>query len=175
MKGIIGAATVVGCLQHGASVCDEQFTGSPLLVELKARSLASSREDENFLAALRHSATVKTGEFPPAALVELYCEPGAVAARLRRLHLVIVDLCHPRKTATKIEKKFHRQVTCVRDIGAVSITPVPLWNNEEWRCRYVFGCSLDDSDKPVFLVWPERTESNGVCVVFTDSTLASDP
>ena len=142
-------------------MCDEQFTGSPLLVELKARSLASSREDENFLTALRHSATVKTGEFPPAALVELYHEPGAVAARLRRLHLVIVDLCHPRKPVTKIEKKFHRQVTCVRDTGAISITPIPLWNNEEWRCRYVFGYSLDDSDKPVFLVWPERTESNG--------------
>ena len=102
MKGIIGAATVVGCLQHGAGVCDERSTGSSLLVELKASSLASSREDENFLAALRHSATVKTGEFPPAALVELYHEPGAVAARLRRLHLVIVDLCHPRKTATKL-------------------------------------------------------------------------
>ena len=63
MKGIIGAATVVGCLQHGAGVCDERSTGSSLLVELKASSLASSREDENFLAALRHSATVKTGEF----------------------------------------------------------------------------------------------------------------
>ena len=138
MKGIIGAATVVGCLQHGAGVCDEQFTGSPVLVELKARSLASSGEDENFLTALRHSATVKTGEFPPAALVELYHEPGAVAARLRRLHLVIVDLCHPRKTATKIEKKFHRQITCVRDTGAVSITPIPLWNNEEW-C--IFACT----------------------------------
>ena len=163
MKGIVGAATVVGCLQHGAGVCDEQFTGSPLLVELKARSLASSREDENFLTALRHSATIKTGEFPPAALVELYHEPGAVAARLRRLHLIIVDLCHPRKTVTKIEKKFHRQITCVRDTGAVSITPIPLWNNEAWRCRYVFGYRLDDSDKPVFLIWPERTESNGFC------------
>ena len=42
MKGIIGAATVVGCLQHGAGVCDEQSTGSSLLVELKASSLASS-------------------------------------------------------------------------------------------------------------------------------------
>ena len=80
----------------------------------------------NFLAALRHSATVKTGEFPPAALVELYHEPGAVAARLRRLHLMIVDLCHPRKTVTKIEKKFFQQITRVRDTEAVSITPGPL-------------------------------------------------
>ena len=128
MKGIIGAATVVGCLQHGAGVCDEQSTGSSLIVELKASSLVSSREDGNFLAALRHSATVKTGEFPPAALLELYHEPGAVADRLRRLHLMIVDLCHPRKTVTKIEKKFFQQITRVRDTETVSITPIPLWN-----------------------------------------------
>ena len=31
-------------------------------------------------------------EFPPAALVELYYEPEASTTRLRRLHLVIVDL-----------------------------------------------------------------------------------
>ena len=74
MKGIIGAATVVGCLQHGVGICDERSTGSSLLVELKAGSLAHSRDDANFLAAFRRSATVKTGEFPPAALVELYHE-----------------------------------------------------------------------------------------------------
>ena len=33
---------------------------------------------------------------------------------------------------------------------------------EEWRCRYVFGYSLDDSDKPVYLIWPERTRNNGL-------------
>ena len=71
MKGIIGAATVVGCLQHGVGICDERSTGSSLLVELKTGSLAQSRDDSNFLEAFRLSATVKTGEFPPAALVEL--------------------------------------------------------------------------------------------------------
>ena len=45
--------------------------------------------------------------------------------------------------------------------AAGGTTPIPLWGNEAWRCRYVFGYSLDDSDKPVFLIWPERTESNG--------------
>ena len=43
MKGIIGAATVVGCLQHGVGICDERSTGSSLLVELKAGSLAQSK------------------------------------------------------------------------------------------------------------------------------------
>ena len=162
MKGIIGAATVVGCLQHGVGICDERSTGSSLLVELKAGSLAQSRDDSNFLEAFRLSATVKTGEFPPAALVELYHEPEASAARLRRLHIVIVDLCHPRRTATRTEKHFHQQITGLRNERGGSVTPIPLCNQEEWRCRYVFGYSLDDSDKPVYLIWPERTGNNGL-------------
>ena len=162
MKGIIGAATVVGCLQHGVGICDERSTGSSLLVELKAGSLAQSRDDSNFLGALRLSATVKTGEFPPAALVELYHEPEASAARLRRLHIVIVDLCHPRRTATRTEKHFHQQIIGLRNERGGSVTPIPLCNQEEWRCRYVFGYSLDDSDKPVYLIWPERTRNNGL-------------
>ena len=161
MKGIIGAAALVGCLQHGAGVCDEQSTGSPLLVALKARSLDRSRNDNDFLDAFRHSAATKTGEFPPAALVEIYHEPGAVAARLRRLHLIIVDLCHPRKSVTRTEKQFHRQLATVHDTRAVGTTPIPLWRDEAWRYRYMFGYGLDDSDQPVFLIWPERTEHNG--------------
>ena len=38
----------------------------------------------------------------------------------------------------------------MEDTEAVSITPIPLWNNEEWKCRYVFGYSLDDSDNLSF-------------------------
>ena len=159
MKGLIGAATVVGCLQHGAGVCEQQHTGSPLLVALKAGSLARSRGDDDFLKALRLSAATKAGGVPPAALVEIYHEPGAVAARLRRLHLIIVDLCHPRKVVTKTEKFLYRQMLAVRDTWAVGTTPGG--RNETWRCRYSFGYGLDDSDKPVFLVWPERTEHNG--------------
>ena len=133
MKGIIGAATVVGCLQHGVGICDERSTGSCLLVKLKAGSLAQSRDDSNVLEAFRLSATVKTGEFPPAALVEVYHEPEASAARLRRM--VIVDLCHPRKTATRTEKHFYQQITGLRNERGGSVTPIPLCNQEEWRYR----------------------------------------
>ena len=55
MKEIIGAATVVGCLQHGVGICDERSTGSSLPVELEAGSLAQLRDDSNFLEALRLS------------------------------------------------------------------------------------------------------------------------
>ena len=51
--------------------------------------------------------------------MELYHEAEAIAARLRRLHLVIVDLCHPRKTATRTEKQFYQQITQLRDARGV--------------------------------------------------------
>ena len=56
----------------------------------------------------------------------------------------------------------HRQMAAVHDTWAVGTTPIPLWRNEAWRCRYSFGYSLDDSNKPVFLIWPSRTEHNGL-------------
>ena len=115
----------------------------------------------------RLSATIKTGEFPPAALVELYYEPEASTARLRRLHLVIVDLLLPRKTATWTEKHFYQQITGLWNDRGDNVTPIPLCNQEEWRCRYVFGYSLDDSDKPVYLIWPERTRTNGFWLLDT--------
>ena len=167
MKRIIGAATVVGCLQHGVGICDERSTGCPLLVELKAGSLAQSSDDSKFLEAFRLSATVKTGEFPPAALVELYHEPEASTAQLWRLHLVIVDLLHPRKTATWAEKHFYKQITGLCNDRGDSVTPIPLSNQEEWKGRYVFGYSLDDSDKPVYLIWPQRTRNNGLWLLDT--------
>ena len=36
-------------------------------------------------------------------------------------------------------------------------------------CRYSFGYGLDDSDKPVFLLWPERTEHNGFGLIDVES------
>ena len=92
--------------------------------------------------------------------MELYHEPEASAARLRRLHLVIVDLRHPRRTATRTEKLFYQQIPGLWNDRGGSVTPIPMCNQEEWRCRYVFGYSLDDSDKPVYLIWPERTRNN---------------
>ena len=95
--------------------------------------------------------------------------PGAVSARLRRLHLIIVHLCHPRKVVTKSEKYLYRHMLTARDTWAIGTTPIPLRQNESWRCRYSFGYGLDDSDKPVFLLWPERTEHNGFGLIDVES------
>ena len=124
MKGIIGAATAVGCSMV------QECVMSNSLVALFLWNLKPEAQPDRERMRIFSPPSVKTGKFPPAALVEIYHEPGAVAARLRRLHLIVVDLCHPRKTVTKIEKKFHRQITCVRDTRAVGTTPIPLCTNE---------------------------------------------
>ena len=71
------------------------------LIALRAESLAVFRSDEDFLERPFSYLQLEkqTDELPPVALVEIYQEPGVKSARLRRLHLIIVDLCHPQKTS----------------------------------------------------------------------------
>ena len=45
MKGLIGAATVVGSLQHGAGVCEEAANEESLRIALKANNLTTSTSD----------------------------------------------------------------------------------------------------------------------------------
>ena len=76
VKGIIGAATVVGCLQHGA--VQEYVTNNSLVALFLWNSKLEpepKRENDDFLTTFQHSATIQTGEFRPAALVEIYHEP----------------------------------------------------------------------------------------------------
>ena len=75
MKGLVGAATVVGSLQHGSGICAQRADADPLQVALRASSLNLSQQDEDFLRQFRASATVTNGSFPPAALVEICHEP----------------------------------------------------------------------------------------------------
>lgn len=48
-KKIVGAATVVGCLQHGAGICEQRVKGNPLRVALRAEDLSTSYLDDEFL------------------------------------------------------------------------------------------------------------------------------
>ena len=68
----------------------------------------------------------------------------------------------PTENCNQNGEAFYQQITGLRNERGGSVTPIPLCNQEEWRCRYVFGYSLDDSDKPVYLTWPERTRNNGL-------------
>ena len=81
------------------------------------RQFPSAGFAEKIKTSFQGSPSEKVGEFPPAALVEVYQEPGAEFARLRRLHLIIVDLRHPRRTIAKaarylynVSRKTYNQV-----------------------------------------------------------------
>jgi len=99
MKGLIGAATVVGSLQHGAGVCEEAANEAPLRIGLKATNFTTSTSDATFLH-FRFAARSKSGKYPPSALIEVHQDLEAEVAKLRRLHLIIVDLLHPKRKQT---------------------------------------------------------------------------
>ena len=134
MKGLVGAATVVGNLQHGSGICEQRADADPLQVALRASSLNLSQQDEDFLRHFRASAAVTNGWFPPAALVEIYHEPD----KLQWLHLIIVDLQHP-KRASLAEQRVQRHMMDFRQGNVVNTTPIPLEAGEDWRCRYSYG------------------------------------
>ena len=155
---------LVYCGQHGSGICEQRADADPLQVALRASSLNLSQQDEDFLRHFRASAAATNGWYPPAALVEIYHEPDAAFAKLRRLHLIIVDLQHP-KRASVAEQRTHRRMMDFRQGNVLNTTPFPLEAGEDWRCRYGYGYGLDDSDLPCFLLWPERTELGNFRVV----------
>ena len=79
-------------------------------------------------------------------------------AKLRRLHLIIVDLLHPRRSASRAFRYEHREMCRARPRKGSNTTPMLLVEGEEWRCRYAYGYALDGSEIPVYLVMPYRTE-----------------
>ena len=91
-----------------------------------------------FFAIFGHLPAVTNGWFPPAALVEIYHEPDAAFAKLQWLHLIIVDLQHP-KRASLAEQRVQRHMMDFRQGNVVNTTPIPLEAGEDWRCRYSYG------------------------------------
>jgi len=141
MKGLVGAATVVGSLQQGSGICEQRADADPLQIALRASSLNSSQQDEDFLRHFRASAAAANGRFPPAALVEIYQEPDAVFSKLRRLHLIIVDLLHP-KRASYAEQRVYRHMMNFRRGNAFHTTPFPWKQGRTGGVDMVMGMDL---------------------------------
>ena len=55
MRGLLGAATVIGCLKYGAGVCGVHVSNPAAEVFLKDGSLNDGPDDEAFLLSLRRS------------------------------------------------------------------------------------------------------------------------
>ena len=109
MRGLVGAATIMGCLKYGAcfSGLDAQ-DDSVLILRLKDEDLLEAPDDSAFLQSLQLSCARVNGVYPPLALVEAFITEDDDIPRVRRLHLIVVDLTRSRRLSTKVSRLLSR-------------------------------------------------------------------
>ena len=107
MRGLLGAATVISCLKHGAGVCGMNEENRTVEMYLKENSIDEGADDCSFLDSLRRSLNTTRGVYPPVALAEIYCEDSRPSAKIRRLHLIVIDLDRSWNVCKRIYWQFH--------------------------------------------------------------------
>ena len=157
MRGLLGAATVIGCLKYGAGVCGVHVNNPSAEVFLKDGSLNAGPDDEAFLLSLRRSLKTARGAYPPVALAEIYQEYKSPLTKIRRLHLMVVDLGRSRSVSAQV---YHDFMNChiPPDLAScLNTLPVPISRKDcPFKTRFVFAYGVDNSDKPSYLLWPIR-------------------
>ena len=107
MKGLPGAATVIGSLVYGVGHCWR----SNIQMHWRHGDLQHSDADAAALDKLRQASNEPNGKFLPLALLECVFDKQETTNKLRRLHLIIVDLWRP----WRINREQVRAVTsCLR-------------------------------------------------------------
>ena len=128
------------------------------LIRLKDEDLLEAPDDSAFLQGLRFSCARVSGVYPPLALVEAYVTEEDSAPRVRRLHLMVVDLHRRRRMADRVLRLLvDLQVDrCAEE--CLHTLPIPWKQNQEaYQLRYVFGYAMEGSDLPCYILWPTRT------------------
>ena len=168
MKGLIGAATVMGSLMYGAGHCWNGMVN----MHLRNSSLDDCLSDDQFLSMLDHmdvpDGTMAQRRYPPVALIECVADIAQTHYKVRRLHLVIVDLWRPWKIHQAQVRSLTDQLRRLQpSLHADCTTPLapdtgktPLHGR-----RFVYGYSLDGSDFPCYLLWPLRTRAGSFCLL----------
>ena len=96
MKGLLGAATVMGTLMYGAG---HVWAGHAHFY-LHDHELSRSPSDESFIDMLKQNCCLSGPHFPPPAIVEALQDYVTHYYKVRRLHLIVVDLWRPWKYNT---------------------------------------------------------------------------
>ena len=109
MRGLVGAATIMGCLKYGTcfSGLDAQ-DDLVLIFRLKDDDLLEGPDNSAFLQSLRLSCSRVNGVYPPLALVEAFITNNDSTPRVRRFHLIVVDLNRRRRVATMVSRQLSR-------------------------------------------------------------------
>ena len=159
MRGLVGAATIMGCLKYGACFNGFDANDQPQLqLRLKDEDLLEAPDDSAFLHSLRISCARVNGVYPPLALVEAFVTEDDHTPRVRRLHLIIVDMTRRRRLATRVSKQLLKvQIDeCVAQCW--NTLPIPCKHDQAaYQLRYVFAYAMDGTDLPCYsLACPDR-------------------
>ena len=157
MKGLLGAATVIRCLKYGAGVCGFDPEQRDVKMYLREPTVEAGPDDAAFLASLRRSITNTRGVYPPVAFAEVYCSDSSTLTKIRRLHLIVVDLERAKSVGSDVYWQYQKINVSARYEECFNTLPVPMTDAEcPLRCRYVYGYGVDGSDRPSYLLWPRR-------------------
>ena len=155
MKGLLGAATVMGTLMYGAG---HVWAGRAHFY-LHDHELSRSPPDESFIDMLKQNCCLSGPHFPPPAIVEVLQDYVTNFHKVRRLHLIVVDLWRPWKYNTARAREITDQLWLIRDCDNTRrVSPFrPDGPEPPLRCRwFAYGYALDGSVFPCYLVWPQR-------------------
>ena len=72
MKGLLGAATVIGCLKYGAGMCGFDPDQRDASMHLRESDVGEGPDDAAFLISLQRSVSNDRGVYPPIAFAEIY-------------------------------------------------------------------------------------------------------
>ena len=91
MKGLLEAATVMSTLTYGA----EHVWEGQVHFYLHDGELSSAPPNETFIRMLRQNCSLTGPHFPSPAIVETLQDYVTHYHKVRRLHLIVVDLWRP--------------------------------------------------------------------------------
>ena len=142
MRGLVGAATIIGCLKYGACFSGLDDQDDPVF-RLKDEDPLEVPDDSAFLQSLEFSCARVSGVYPPLALVEVHITEEDSAPKVRRLHLMVVDLHRRRRMADRVLRLLvDLQVDrCAEE--CLHTLPIPWKQNQETyqlRTGKVIGC-----------------------------------
>ena len=155
MKGLLGAATVMGTLMYGAG---HVWAGQAHFY-LHDGELSRSPSDETCIHMLQQNCCLSGPHFPPPAIVEALQDYVTHYYKVRRLHLIVVDLWRPWKYNTARAREITDQLWRIsHGDDTHRVSPFrPDGPEPPLRCRrFAYGYAVDGSEYASYLVWPQR-------------------
>ena len=126
-------------------------------MHLRESDIGKGPDDAAFLLLLQRSISNDRGVYPPLAFTEIYRNDVSTKTRIRRLHLLVVDLERTKSVNDEVYWQYQKVQVSTDYPECFNTLPVPVADVESpVRCRCVYGHGVDASDRPSYLLWPRR-------------------